>query len=103
MPGERLLSFVGGSKRLGGKPFYRKSGSGNVRAHSYTFVHISTEMCNGKKKSGSGNVSEERRRKNMEEDSVEEEDVIEEDEQDAMVALHFAITLLQKERKELLA
>jgi hypothetical protein len=41
--------------------------------------------------------------KNMEEDSVEEEDVIEEDEQDAMVALHFAITLLQKERKELLA
>ena len=34
--------------------------------------------------------------KNMEEDSVEEEDVIEEDEQDAMVALHFAITLLQK-------
>jgi hypothetical protein len=41
--------------------------------------------------------------KNMEEDLVEEEDVIEEDEQDAMVALHFAITLLQKVRKELLA
>ena len=41
--------------------------------------------------------------KNMEEDLVEEEDVTEEDEQDAMVALHFAITVLQKVRKELLA
>ena len=41
--------------------------------------------------------------KNMEEDSVEEEDVIEEDEQDAMVALHYTICMLQKVRKDLLA
>ena len=40
--------------------------------------------------------------KNMEEDLFEEEDVIEEDERDAMVALRFAITLLQKVRIELL-
>ena len=41
--------------------------------------------------------------KNMEEDLVEEEDVIEEDEQDAMVALHYTICMLQKVRKDLLA
>jgi len=41
--------------------------------------------------------------KNMEEDLVEEEDVIEEDEQDAMVALHYTICMLQIVRKDLLA